>query len=82
MKASEAETKREARQEIIAALAARGIEAVYGKGGFFVRGQGFVTFAQARKLAAVAAKPIDRQCRHTAYGEYAIFAALNGRLNG
>ena len=75
-------TKREARQQIIEALAAQGIEALYAKGGFILRGQGFKTFAQARKIAGVEAEHIERQARVTPYGDYATIAALSGRLNG
>ena len=75
-------TQREARQQIIEALAAKGFEAVYGKGGFWLRGEGFKTFAQARKIAGVEAEHIERQARITPYGDYATIAALSGRLNG
>ena len=75
-------TKLEARQQIIEALATQGIEAIYGKGGFWLRDQGFKTFAQARKIAGVEAEYIERQARATPYGDYATIAALSGRLNG
>jgi hypothetical protein len=74
--------KREARQEIIEALAAQGIEALYGKGGFYLRGQGFVTFAQARKLAAVVVpESLKREQRESIlYGDAAIVHLISGRI--
>lgn len=72
--------KREQRLAIIEAFAAQGIEALHGKGGFFLRGQGFVTFAQARKMTAVAV-PAELKREGgmvSAYGDYAIIAKING----
>ena len=75
-------TQREARQEIIEALADKGIEAVSGKGGFYLRGQGHVTFAQARKLAGVAVpESLHREKREAIlYGDAAIVHMIAGRI--
>ncbi len=75
-------TQREARRQIIEALAAKGIEAVHGKGGFFLRGQGHVSFSQARKLAGVAVPDALRREQREAilYGDAAIVDAIAGRM--
>ena len=75
-------TQSEARAQIIDALARQGIEALYGKGGFFLRGRGFVTFAQARKLAGVAVPEALRRERREAilYGDAATIHLIAGRL--
>lgn len=48
-------TAEQQRQAIVDALAAQGLEAMYGKGGFWVRRQGWMSFSKARRLAGVAA---------------------------
>ena len=75
-------TQRGARQQVLKALADKGIEAVYGKGGFFLRGQGHVSFAQARKLAGVAVPEALRRERREAilYGDAAIIHMISGRM--
>lgn len=75
-------TKSEARQEIVEALAGQGIEAIHGKGGFFLRGHGHVTFAQARKLAGVAVpEELRREQREAVlYGDAAIVHLIAGRM--
>jgi hypothetical protein len=77
-------TKAEQRAEIIAAFRAQGIEALHGKGGFFLKGEGWISFAAARKRTQVTvADNLKREgCRMTAYGDYAIVAAISGGLNG
>ena len=74
--------KIEARQQIIQALASKGIEAMHGKGGFFLRGQGHVSFARARKLAGVAVpEELRREQREAIlYGDAAIVHAIAGRM--
>lgn len=47
--------KVEQRIAIIEALESQGLEVLYGKGGFFIRGEGWISFAQARKRSGVAA---------------------------
>ncbi|MDO8615876.1 MAG: hypothetical protein Q7T33_09100 [Dehalococcoidia bacterium] len=77
-------TQREQRVAIIAALAAQGIDVLSGKGGFFIRGEGWITFAQARRRSGIvvplALKRVGQ--RVTAYGDYAFVAAINGALKG
>ena len=55
---------------------------VSGKGGFWVRGHGFFTYAKARKLTGL---PVEhprprkpRKPRISAYGDYATIAIING----
>jgi hypothetical protein len=75
-------TRREERQAIRDALAAQGIEAMYGKGGFWLRGRGHVTFAQARKLAGVdVSDELRRRSRaRILYGDAAIIHAIAGKV--
>jgi hypothetical protein len=64
---------------IIAAYTARGTDACSGKGGFHIRGRGFVSLAQARKETGVnmAAKREPRMVQG-AWGDYATIAMMNG----
>lgn len=75
-------TKREAREQIVEALAEKGIEAMYGKGGFWLRGHGHISFVQARKLAGVAVPENLRREQREAilYGDAAIVHAIAGRM--
>lgn len=75
-------TKREARRQIVEALASKGIEAAHGKGGFFLRGHGHVTFAQARKLSGVAVPDELRREQREAilFGDAAIVHLIAGRM--
>ena len=73
-----------ATQQILNGLQANGHEAVSGKGGFFVRGIGFVTTSKAKAMAGLKGNLTGRTQgqRVTAHGDYAIVAAIVGRLNG
>lgn len=77
-------SKNEQRQAIIAKFAEQGIPALHGKGGFFLKGEGWISFAAARKRTGVdVPENLKREGgRMTAYGEFAIVAAISGRLNG
>ena len=49
-----------------------------GKGGFWVRGHGFFTYAKARKLTGMPVEnPRSRRPRISAYGDYATIAMIN-----
>jgi hypothetical protein len=79
-------TKRDAKTEVRDALIAKGYEVMTASGGFMVRGQGFWTFAKARKVVGITAESqgLDRQpaTAAPAWGDYAAIAAFNGiRLN-
>lgn len=76
-------TRRDQRQQIIERFAEMGIEAMHGKGGFWLRGHGHVSFAQARKMTGVSV-PDELRRDHSrigAYGDYAWVAKLN-RVKG
>jgi hypothetical protein len=60
----------ETQQVLRAALEAQGFEVLGGKDGFWLRGHGHVTTAQARKMTGIAAEPRIRRPRF-AYGDYA-----------
>ena len=61
------------------ALEAQGFEVLQGKGGFWLRGHGHVTTAQARKMTGLKAQPRIRRER-IAYGDYAqLIGFINGR---
>jgi hypothetical protein len=74
--------KQETRRAIVEALTAQGYEAELGKdGGFYVRGMGWVSYENARKLAGVAKHtPTPRAPRtvQQPWGDYAIIAAFSG----
>ena len=53
-------------------------EVLTGKGGFFIKGHGFITIAQARKITGVKAKPRQTHQRIMPYGDYATIAQING----
>ena len=48
-----------------------------GKGGFFVKGHGFISTAKARKLTGVKGKTRNPPTRLQAWGDYATIAMLN-----
>ncbi len=52
---------------------------VSGKGGFWVRGYGFFTYAKARKLTGMPIEnPRPRKQHMMPYGDYATIAMING----
>jgi len=52
---------------------------VSGKGGFWVRGHGFFTYAKARRLTGLPVEhPRPRRPRISAYGDYATLTMING----
>jgi hypothetical protein len=79
-------TRIEARQEIIEALAAKGLRALYVKGSFAIRSDDeflrYLGFAAARRLAGLAAPHLERRARQAAWGDYATIAACNRSLRG
>jgi len=50
---------------------------VAGKGGFWIKGKGFYTIAQARKLTGIKAAPRNERPVMRALGDYATIAQLN-----
>ena len=51
---------------------------VQGKGGFFVKGHGFITLRKARELTGHPAPAKVKRERVMPWGDYATIAALNG----
>lgn len=65
-------------EDISTALATlKGAEVMFGKGGFWVRSQGFITLAEARKLTGVAAPKRERRERVMFGGDWGMIGALN-----
>ena len=52
-------------------------EVCTGKGGFFVRGYGFISTSKARKLTGIKAETRQPRQVITAYGDYATIAMIN-----
>jgi hypothetical protein len=48
-----------------------------GKGGFFVKGHGFISTAKARKLTGIKGKTRNPPKTLSAWGDYATIAMLN-----
>lgn len=65
-------------EDISAALSAlKGAEVCFGKGGFWIRGQGFITLAQARRLTGIAGPKHERRARVVFGGDWGMIGALN-----
>ena len=63
---------------IIHELGKKGKEVVSGKGGFFVKGEGFISHAQARKLSGVdMSEKREKKEKQMPWGDYATIAMLN-----
>jgi hypothetical protein len=63
--------------DVLTALQAQGLEVLKGKGGFWIRGEGHITLAQARKRTGTAAPKRERRATQPAWGDFASIAALN-----
>ena len=48
-----------------------------GKGGFWIKGHGFITTAKARKITGIKGKTRNPPQRLAAWGDYATVAMLN-----
>lgn len=69
---------RDATKKVYDALIASGAECCTAKGGgFFVKGEGYITMAQARKRTGIAAEPRNFRPVISAYGDWAIVAKMN-----
>ena len=71
-------TRREHKATVAAALTAAGYEVLGARGGFFVRGRGFVTLATARALVGITEHPTRPGDWMMAGGDWGMVAALNG----
>lgn len=65
-------------QNVQKALEANGAEVLRGKGGFWIKGKGFITLAQARKQTGIDAPKRRTRGRQLPWGDYATIAAING----
>ena len=65
------------KQEVYDALVTVGYDVIKGKGGFWIRGEGFVSLAQARKRTGVIAPKRQKRIRQAPYGDLAWIAAIN-----
>ena len=65
------------RENMAEALAAAGYEVLYGKGGWFVRGQGWKSWAWAYKVTGLTRPKRVIRGRVGAWGDYATIAMLN-----
>jgi hypothetical protein len=63
--------------EVLKALKDMGKEVITGKGGFFIKGEGFKSVAQARKMVNIKAPEREFRPRQGAWGDYATIAMLN-----
>ena len=52
-------------------------DVVYGKGGFFVRGKGFISISKARSLTGLEAPKREFRGRALPWGDYATVAMFN-----
>ena len=70
--------KQSERERIMARLNEMGFEALYGKGGFWLKGHGHISFAKARKLAAVEVPDNLKRSggKSAPWGEYAWLKAF------
>ena len=57
-------------------------EVMYGKGGWWVKGHGHITVAEARRLTGIEAAPRAKRSRSLPWGDYASIAAMHGKLRG
>ena len=66
------------RADVFAALKLLNPDTCGGKdSGFYVKGEGFVSLAQARKRTGISAPPREYKPRIGAWGDYATVAMLN-----
>jgi len=63
--------------DVLAALEAQGLEVLKGKGGFWIRNEGHITLAQARKRTGIAAPKRQTRERVAPYGDAAWIMGIN-----
>ena len=64
--------------ELAEKLGKKHYDVIQGKGGFWIKGKGFFTLAQARKITGIRATPRLRRQVIMPYGDYATIAQING----
>lgn len=50
------------------------------KGGFFIKGKGFITLAKARQITGIKGKERVRRGKTGGYGDYATLRKIAGRM--
>lgn len=64
-------------RKVFDALKAQGHDVLHGKGGFWLKGEGFVSLAKARRMTGTKAPKRETRPRISAYGDWATVAAMN-----
>lgn len=65
-------------QDVLSALKGLGHEVIAGKGGFWLKGIGFISLTAARKLVCIEAPKRAFRPKIRAWGDFATVAMLNG----
>lgn len=63
--------------DVLAALKAQGKEVMMGKGGFFIKGEGFLSLSKARRLTKIRAPKRPLKEVRSAWGDWAIVEMMN-----
>ena len=64
-------------EQIIEVFKGQGINALYGKGGFWLKGQGFISLAKARQLTGIKGTARKPKMVISAFGDWAWVAKIN-----
>jgi len=76
-----AELSIEQKQKLIKALRKHyKADVMYGKGGFFIKGKGHITIAQARKITGIKGETRQPRPKTGGYGDYATLRKIVGRM--
>ena len=65
-------------KKVYEALKTLGKNVLCGKGGFFIKDEGFITLVQARKLTGISAEKRVVKQKILPWGDYATIAMING----
>jgi hypothetical protein len=66
--------------DVLNALQAQGFEVLAGKGGFWIRGEGHITLAQARKRTGIAAPKRQPRATQQPFGDYGWMLGIAGKM--
>lgn len=75
------QTKAGTRRDVHRALQRQGYKVISGKGGFWLKDNGFITLAKARTMTGIKAPKRRSPQRQLAWGDWATVAILNQRRN-
>ena len=71
----------EEKQQLIKALKKHyKTDVLSGKSGFFIKGKGHISIAEARRITGIKAKPRVRRGKTGGYGDYATLRKIAGRM--